>query len=151
MANPRSVDRMLARRRLHRLVRPWRHLECVHCCEPRKHRKMNVTPTAKNRREMRYPCQGVEGPKLPRYATEKLVFARSAACARKKILALSAKASSPTTPAPHDFLRANCFMRPNETQDQLPRALCACDAAYAHDGRHLQRKSQACSRSAASP
>ncbi len=39
----------------------------------------------------------------------------------------------------------------NETQDQLPRALCACHAAYAHDGKHLQRKSQACSRSAASP
>ena len=39
----------------------------------------------------------------------------------------------------------------NETQNQLPRALCAWRAAYAHDGRHPTRKSQACSRSAASP
>ena len=28
----------------------------------------------------------------------------------------------------------------NETQDQLPRARCACHAAHARDGKHLQRK-----------
>lgn len=36
----------------------------------------------------------------------------------------------------------------NETEDQMQRALCACHPAYAHNGKRLQRKSQACVRSA---
>ena len=36
----------------------------------------------------------------------------------------------------------------NETQDQLPRTHCGIDAGETHDGKHQERKSQACSRSA---
>ena len=42
---------------------------------------------------------------------------------------------------------ASVRMRSNEPKDQLPRARCACHAAYAPDGRHSKRERQACSRS----
>src|SRR5688500_9461604 len=41
-----------------------------------------------------------------------------------------------------DMVHGRHSESPNETQDQLPRALCACHAAYAPDGRHSKRKSQ---------
>ncbi len=73
------------------------------------HRTIKAMPAARNRTEMKYPCDGVAGPMLPRYATAKVVWAKSAERAPKNILALIRKKRSPMAPAPHDLFRVDCF------------------------------------------
>jgi hypothetical protein len=166
MADTGSVNRGFARGQLHRLVR-WLvgcgdRLERRLCArETRCHQRWrNANSAETKQRSARGAKRKHNGASLP-HPREAAGRPPEPSSARTRDSAVAEKPPKPKTARATenrrhqnesgDVVTERTLSPPNETQDQLPRARCACDGVWTHDGRHGKRKSRTCSRSAASP
>jgi hypothetical protein len=140
MANTEDVNDKLARGQLHRLVRTWRDRGEVRLNEDGSIDEIVIGAASHVHLEQMDDGHWWLG-----------IMCDDGARLRVNLATLRGGKIRCIAESEDGIISAGFLRSPNETQDQLPRALCACHAAYAHDGRQLRRKSQACSRSAASP